>query len=102
MYEHIENGGEFMIKNDSIISRSNEFEAVDLDGEKVIMNLEKGKYFSLNEIGSKIWEMISAEISVNKIITSLVDAYNVDKIECEECVIEYLRNLENIELINAI
>lgn len=91
-----------MIKKDSIISQSNDFDITDLDGEKVIMNLEKGKYFSLNEMGSIIWEIINKETSVKKIIKLLITEYDVEESICEECVFEYLNNLDNINLIKVI
>lgn len=91
-----------MIKKDSIISQSNDFDVTDLDGEKVIMNLEKGKYFSLNEMGSIIWEIINKETSVKKIIKLLITEYDVEESICEECVFEYLNNLDNINLIKVI
>lgn len=91
-----------MIKKDSLISQNNEFDVTDLDGEKVIMNLEKGKYFSLNEMGSIIWEIINREIGVKKIIELLMCQYDVEKSICEECVFEYLNELENVNLIKVI
>jgi len=87
---------------DSIIFKNNEFDVTNLDEEKVIMNLEKGKYFSLNEMASIIWEMIGEEISVNQIIELLKSEYDVEESVCEECVFEYLNDLENINLIKVI
>ena len=91
-----------MIKRDSIVSQTNEFEVTDLDEEKVIMNLEKGKYFSLNRMGSIIWEIINKEISVKKIIELLMCEYDVEESSCEECIFEYLNDLEKINLIKVI
>ena len=91
-----------MIKRDSIVSQTNEFEVTDLDEEKVIMNLDKGKYFSLNSMGSVIWEIIGEEISVKKIIELLMCEYEVEESICEDYVFEYLINLENIDLIKVI
>lgn len=91
-----------MIVKDSIIFQSNDFDVTDLDGEKVIMNFEKGKYFSLNEMGSIIWEIINKETSVKKIIKLLITEYDVEEDVCEKCVFEYLNNLYNINLIKVI
>lgn len=91
-----------MINSNSVIIQTNEFDVVDLDNEKVIMNLEKGKYFTLNVIGSIIFELIIKEKSVKEIIDFLLSEYNVERKVCEECVLEYLKALEKIDLIKAI
>ncbi len=91
-----------MVKVDSIIFQTNEFDVVDIDKEKVIMNLEKGKYFSLNIMGSRILEMIYNKTRVKEIIESLTKEYDVEEIICEKCVLEYLNDLEKINLIRVI
>ncbi|WP_315074721.1 PqqD family peptide modification chaperone [uncultured Clostridium sp.] len=91
-----------MVKVDSIIFQTNEFDVVDIDKEKVIMNLEKGKYFSLNIMGSRILEMIYNKTRVKEIIESLTKEYDVEEIICEKCVLEYLNDLEKINLIKVI
>ena len=47
------------INLDTIINKNLEIDDTDLDGEKVMMNLERGEYFMMNEVGSRIWEIIS-------------------------------------------
>lgn len=37
------------------VCQSREIDSTDLNGEKVMMNLDKGKYFALNLVGSRIW-----------------------------------------------
>lgn len=91
-----------MIKKDSIIARSDGFEVTELGEEKVIMNLEKGKYFSLNEVGSIIWEIINKKVSTKKIIELLSSEYDVEENICEECVFKYLNDLENLDLVKVI
>ena len=60
------------INLDTIINKNLEIDDTDLDGEKVMMNLERGEYFMMNEVGSRIWEIISKPINVKNIIeTSL-------------------------------
>ena len=66
------------INLDTIINKNLEIEDTDLDGEKVMMNLEKGEYFMMNEVGSRIWEIISKPINVKDIIETLRSEYEVD------------------------
>lgn len=87
---------------DDKIRQSKEIDATELDGEKVMMNLELGKYFALNSVGSRIWDIIENEIQVKDIVETLLKEYKVDKKKCEESVINYLVSLENEKLIEVL
>ena len=87
---------------DNKIRQSKEIDATELDGEKVMMNLELGKYFALNSVGGRIWDIIENEIQVKDIVETLLKEYKVDKKKCEESVINYLVLLENEKLIEVL
>ena len=91
---------DFGISLDTIINKNLEIEDTDLDGEKVMMNLEKGEYFMMNEVGSRIWEIISKPINVKDIIETLRSEYEVDEETCKDTVIEFLGRLNNADLIS--
>ena len=59
---------DFGINLDTVINKNLDIDDTDLDGEKVMMNLDKGEYFMMNEVGSRIWEIIEKSISVKEII----------------------------------
>lgn len=85
----------------NFITRNEEIDATDLDGEVVMMNLEKGQYFMMNKVGSRIWEIIHEPVKVTSIISILLGEYDVEEMECQCTVIQFLNNLKNAELINV-
>lgn len=89
------------INMDSIIVQKKDIDTTDIDGEKAMMNLNKGQYFMLNEVGSRIWEIINNECSVEEIIVNLMKEYEVDKETCEQSTFEFLGRLNNAELISV-
>lgn len=88
-----------MIQINSKVCQSKEIDATDLNGEKVMMNLDKGKYFALNPVGSRIWDIINKEINVNEIVNILLNEYDIDRETCEKSVVNYLEILKDAELI---
>ncbi|WP_332326988.1 PqqD family peptide modification chaperone [Metabacillus litoralis] len=38
----------------------------DMDGEKVMLNLENGKYYNLGGTGGVIWDLMKEPISISK------------------------------------
>lgn len=93
-----------MINRDTIFKVNNNIEVTDYDNEKVMMDLEKGKYYTLNEVGSTIWDSLSLSKAnlVNNIIIKLLEEYDVDEFTCEKAVLDYLRDLEKNELIKVL
>ena len=89
------------ISKDSIILRDFSIDDTDLDGEKVMMNLNKGEYFMMNEVGGKIWDIINKSISVKEIINIILEEFEVERDVCENEVIEFLESLRRAELISV-
>jgi len=83
---------------DSVIQKSGNILS-DMDGEKVMLSVQNGKYYNLGEIGGEIWERINESISVSELITRLVAEYEVERNECQEQVITFLEMLLNEDLI---
>lgn len=90
---------ELEVRLETTIKRNPEIDAADLDGEVVMMNMEKGQYFMMNEIGSRIWEIIQEPTMVSLVIDKLLGEFQVDKEECEKTVIDFLNELSYADLI---
>ena len=91
---------DYGINLNTIINKNLEIDDTDLDGEKVMMNLDKGEYFMMNEVGSRRWEIISEPINVRRIIDTLCSEYEVDEETCKDTVVEFLGRLNNADLIS--
>lgn len=72
----------------------------DMDGEKVMMSVQNGKYYNLGEIGGTIWDLIKSPVTVKQIVMKLLSEYEVEENECKQHVISFLTQLHNENLIN--
>ena len=88
-----------LISLDSIVSQKEDVDVTELNKEKIMMDLDKGKYFMLNETGSAIWDTINEPKSVLEIIESIVKEYDIDRETCESKVLEYLEKLRHEEIV---
>ena len=73
-----------------------------MDGETVMMSIENGEYYGLNEIGTRIWELTENEILIQDIINTLMEEYDVDEATCQSDVMEFVEELGNKKLIKKI
>lgn len=85
---------------ETIVERNQEIDASDLDGEKVMMDMDRGNYFMLNPIGSRIWDLINKPISVRRLVSLLREEYDVSEDECLEGVKDFLHELHHSNLLN--
>jgi len=85
---------------DTIIERKLDIDTTEIDGEKAMMNLEKGQYFMLNGVGSRIWDIIEKPCSVKEVVSDLLEEYDVDEVTCKQSTFEFLGKLNHAELIS--
>lgn len=74
----------------------------DMGSEKVMLNIENGKYYNLGEIGGDIWELIDKPILVDELINDIMAKYDVNKEKCEEEVISFLESMYKERLVRVI
>ncbi|MEG1870962.1 MAG: PqqD family peptide modification chaperone [Peptostreptococcaceae bacterium] len=87
---------------DTIIIRNKDIDSTDIDGDKVMMNLELGQYFALNDIASNIWNKIENPIKVGTLVERLIGEYDITYEECKESILKFLNVISKVDLIQEI
>ncbi|RKQ33477.1 lasso peptide biosynthesis PqqD family chaperone [Oceanobacillus halophilus] len=81
------------ISKEQVVSQVEGNIVSDMDGEKVMLSIQNGKYYNLGEIGGEIWEYLKSPITIKALITRLLSQYDVGEKECEEQVMSFLNHL---------
>ncbi|PEA53600.1 PqqD family protein [Bacillus pseudomycoides] len=89
-----------MISLDCQIVQSKGNIVSDMDGEKVMLNVQEGKYYNLGEMGGEIWDCIEEPITVSQLVTILLSNYDVEQTDCEKQVLFFLECLLQGNLIH--
>ena len=63
----------------TVISRSPSILTAEVNGEIVMMSIEQGCYFGLNDIASDMWKRIEPPCSFATLIDSLAADYEADR-----------------------
>ena len=74
----------------------------DLDGEIVMLDIESGKYHSLDAIGSRIWALLETPRSVAQICNLLMREYDVERPHCEADVLAFLNDLAGDRIVRSV
>ena len=85
--------------NNSIVSRKDEIISGDVDGETVMMSIEKGHYHSMNLTGNRIWEILENPCTVGKMIETLKDEFDAKPEVITEELYRFLDQLLERDII---
>jgi hypothetical protein len=86
---------------DTRIAKRADITAADLDGEIGMMDIENGRYYALDPIGSDIWRLLTAAATARDICDRLVTEYDVDRETCQTQVLEFLNELSRKGLLDV-
>jgi hypothetical protein len=73
-------------------------ETVNQDGA-VLLDIEQGLCFSLNPIGTMIWEMVKDGHSIAEITDALQEEYHLPRSQLVGDISDFLKQLEQMRLI---
>ena len=80
---------------------SEEVLSQEVNGETVLLDLEGESYFGLNEVGTRIWQLLKADQSVGDMLDTLTSEYDVSREQLEDDVHGLLGKLMDAELLEA-
>jgi hypothetical protein len=56
----------------------------ELQGESVLLNVQTGRYFGLDEVGTRMWAVLTASGSLRAAFETLLAEYDVDEQQLQQ------------------
>ena len=75
--------------------------STDLGGEAVILGLDSGQYYSLNDVGTRIWDLVQEPKAVLDVRDAILDEYEVEPERCEKELLDILKDMASEGLIEV-
>lgn len=91
-----------MVSVDTIIVQNKDIESSNLDEDKVMMNIARGKYFALNPVAGRIWDLSLMPVKVYSIVNTLLEEYDVEESVCRDSVINFVEKMYDEDLIKVV
>jgi hypothetical protein len=88
-----------LLSLDSIIVATRAQLSADLDGETVILNVQSGIYYGLENVGMRVWTLLEKPIAVSKLCDILSNEYEVQPGQCAAEIMALLEQLLQAGLI---
>ena len=93
-----------MIIRTNCYNKEKEFVTREIAGETVIVPVkgnvgDLNSIYTLNEIGTRIWQLIDGKKNVGQVIEVICSVYEVTPEEAEKDAVDFLKSLEKAGLI---
>ena len=67
----------------------------------VLLDIETGQYYKLNDVGDRIWDLSDGTRPVSKIVAAICRGYDAEPGNIESDVLDYLKDLISEGLVDA-
>lgn len=82
-----------MISIQSRVAINPDLLSTEIEGETVMMDVESGRYYALNAIGSRIWQDLAGPIDVEDLCRRLEDEYDAPPAVIRQDVLRFLNHM---------
>nr|WP_319565123.1 lasso peptide biosynthesis PqqD family chaperone [uncultured Rhodoferax sp.] len=66
----------------SLFIRDPDLISTDMDGDTVMLSIERGEYFGIGGVGTRVWELLEQAVSMQTIVQAICAEYDVDEATC--------------------
>ena len=87
------------MQRDALLRFSPDVVFRELAGESVVLDLSSGRYFGLNAVGTRIWQLIGQGETVDGLLSAVTAEYDADVSTIERDVLALLEDLEKRGLV---
>ena len=85
----------------SIVSLSRDQASADVSDEVVVVNMTSGRYYGLDPVGARVWDLLRTARRVAEIRDALVEDYEVDPVVCGKDLVALLEQLAGEGLVEV-
>jgi hypothetical protein len=87
----------------TLLSRNPGHVSTTLDGETVLMSIQSGRYYGMDPVASRIWELLEKPRGFSALAETLAAEYEGDRAVIEADLVKFLRKMleENLILVDG-
>jgi hypothetical protein len=89
------------ISLDSIVAAAPGQVSCALEDEIAILHLRAGRYYGLDPVGARVWQLVAAPRALRAVRDTLLAEYDVDAARCEADLLALVRDLAAAGLVEA-
>jgi hypothetical protein len=71
-----------------------------IDGELILVHMEKGAYYTTDEVGAALWELIESRCTVSEMQEALASQFDGSREEIDQAIAAFLARLTEEDLVS--
>ncbi|MGB3438077.1 MAG: PqqD family protein [Actinophytocola sp.] len=79
--------------------RTTEISARTIGGETIVLDLPNSQYFAITGVGSRVFELLGEERSVDDLVTAIVAEFDVDELTARRDIGVFVDRLREAQLL---
>ena len=98
----LEKGASMAITLDTKLSRNSDILYAPVNTEEaVMMSVGAGKYYGLNAVAARIWELLEQPMTLAQLCAQLCEEFEVDMQTCEAAVLKFAHEIIDNGIVRA-
>jgi len=89
------------LNDNTVLAVNRDHVAGEVGGNAVILSLANGSYYSLNQVGTSVWELVKQGRSVAEVVDAIHAEFDVDRDQCRQDVVAVLGQLVEARLLEV-
>lgn len=90
------------IDDDTMLVATDGPVATRVPGETVILDADSGRYFGLDGVGARVWELLSTPTRFADLVEAVIAEYDVERSRCESDLRALIADLSASGLVTTI
>jgi Coenzyme PQQ synthesis protein D (PqqD) len=91
-----------VITQETTVAASSDAVSTEVAGEAVILDLDVGVYYGLNDVATRIWSLVAEPIRVREICSTIEREYDVEPDTCRADVLRLVTELAEHDLLRIL
>jgi hypothetical protein len=80
--------------------RSTDVSARTIGDETIVLSLPTSRYFTITGVGSRLFELLAEDLSLDELVETVVDEYEVDPVAARRNIEAFLVRLRDAQLLH--
>lgn len=89
----------FPLNEQEVLHAATDHVSAEVDGQLVMMSVERGRYYGLDEVGRRVWELLQQPIRLGDLLDTLVEEFEVGRDDCAADIMPFLASLAENDLL---
>ncbi len=87
---------------ETMLRRSQNVLFSEIDSDKVMIDIERGLYFGLNDVAGDIWDRLEKQQTPADLIAGLLESYEIDAETCQRETLAVLERMTRAGLVEIV